>query len=48
VQQKRLLAEKQTKIGLSPEEIVEDAGLEEEESYEPITLKRKRRRQEAA
>jgi len=48
VQQKRLLAEKQTKIGLSPEEIVEDAGLEEEESYEPVTLKRKRRRQEAA
>ena len=48
VQQKRLLDEKDIKIGLSPEQIVEDAGLEDEEAYEPVTLKRKRRRQEAA
>jgi hypothetical protein len=48
VQRKRLLIGKDSKIGLSAEEIVEDAGLEEEETYEPVTLKRKRRKEEAA
>lgn len=48
VQRKRLLVDRDAKIGLAPEEIVEDAGLEEEETYEPVTLKRKRLKQEAA
>lgn len=49
VQRERLQAEKQAKIGISPELIVEDAGLDEDEApSEQLPSKRKKRAKEAA